>query len=49
MIKPDTIKQLESLKTSDTGRLAIELIEQMQIEIEAMAKLAACATARTPR
>jgi transposase len=34
MIKPDTIKQLESLKTSDTGRLAVELIEQMQGDLK---------------
>lgn len=33
MLKPDDIKQLEPLKTSDTGRLAIGLIEQMQGEI----------------
>lgn len=34
MIKPDVIQQLESLKSSDTGRLAIELIEQMQGELK---------------
>lgn len=34
MIKPDAIQQLESLKTSDTGRLAIELIEQMQHDLQ---------------
>lgn len=30
MLKPEAIKQLEPLKNSDTGRMAIELIEQMQ-------------------
>lgn len=30
MLKPDALKQLEPLKESDTGRMAIELIEQMQ-------------------
>lgn len=34
MIKPDAIKQLESLKDSDTGRLAIDLIEQMQGDLK---------------
>jgi transposase len=30
MLKPDVIQQLEPLKESDTGRMAIEMIEQMQ-------------------